>query len=140
MEYFDQYIVTKRFKGRGICGELNLPIGTECFAVHDYICCAKGAVCRVDSQNGYDFFTRDDDGCGRERRSLIDSIILSLSRHKQSEESYDAKWGKVWKDSVCQKYKRTDYDDFWIWNYDFYHADISDLKYIEKLVKKGVAK
>lgn len=137
MEGNNQYLVTKRFKARAICGNLNLPFGTKCFAVAGYICCDSGVICREDSQNGYEFFTQNDDGCGEQRRKLIDKILRLLGCSRQSKDSYDAKWDKVWGDPVCQKYKRTDYDDFWIWGYGFYHAEIPDLIYIEKLVAKG---
>lgn len=137
MEGIGQYLVTKRFRGKAICGDLNLPYGTKCFAIDGWICCDKGVVCGVESQNAYDFFTRDDDGCGEQRRKLIDCIFEALKRTNQSKESYDAKWDKIWGNSLCQKFKRSDYNDFWIWGYNFYHAEIPDLVYINDIITKG---
>ena len=134
MKFFNRYIVTKRFKGKAICGDLNLPFGTKCFTSGEAICCDKGVICGVKSQNAYDYFTWNGDGYGENRRKLIDSIFYALDRSKQSKESYDAKWDKVWNDKTCLKYKRDDYDDYWLWNHDFYHAEIEVLQYIAKLV------
>ena len=134
MEFFNRYIVTKRFKGKAICGDLNLPFGTECFTKGETICCDKGVICSVKSQNAYDYFTLNNDGYGELRRRLIDSIFHALDRSKQSKESYDQKWEKVWDDKTCMKYKRADYDDYWLWNHAFYHAGIGELRYIAKLV------
>ena len=136
MGYFNQYVVTKRFKGRAICGDLNLPFGTECFAKNEILYCDKGAICSVKSQNSYVYFTWNGDGCGEKRRKLIDSVVRNLDRGKQSKESYDEKWEMVWKDDTCLKYKRTDCNDRWLWSYAFYHAEISDLLYIERLITK----
>ena len=68
------------------------------------------------------------------RRQLIDGIFNALNRSKQSIESYNERWDKVWNDVTCLKYKREEYDDHWLWNYDFYNAEIDMLRYIAKLV------
>lgn len=134
MKYFNQYVVTKRIKKKVICGDINLPFGTKCFGKDGAIYCDSGVICSVTSQDAFDFFTQDDDGYATLRRKLIESIFDSLNRSKQSVESYNEKWDKVWNDSICLKYKREDYDDHWLWNYDFYNADIDVLQHIAKLV------
>lgn len=134
MNVFKNYIVTKRFKAKAICGDLNLPWGTKCYTANGAICCDKGVICAVISQNAFDYFTQNDDGCGELRRKLIDSIFSALNRSNQSTTSYNARWDKVWNDLTCLKYKRNEYDDHWLWNYDFYNAGINDLRYIAKLV------
>ena len=134
MKYFNQYIVTKRIKKKVICGDINLPFGTVCFGKDKAICCDKGVICGVASQNAFDYFTQNDDGCAVLRRKLIDSIFDALNRSKQGVESYNEKWDKVWNDSICLKYKREEYDDHWLWNFDFYNAEIDVLQYIAKLV------
>ena len=40
----------------------------------------------------------------------------------------------VWADPLCQKYKRPEHEDFWIWNHDFYDAPVEDLWHIAALV------
>lgn len=134
MKFYNQYIVTKRYKKRAFCGELNLPFGTKCFVKDKAICCDKGVICYVASQDAFDFFTQNDDGCAELRRNLINSIFDSLMRSNQSIESYNMKWDKIWNDSTCLRYKREEYDDDWLWNYDFYNADIDALRHIANLV------
>ena len=133
MTHQNQYIVTKRFKQKAICGDLNLPFGTKCFSKDNGLYCDKGLICSITSQNAYDFFTYNNDGSAQLRRTLIDTILHNLDRSTQTPESYDNKWDKVWNDSLCNKYKREDYDDYWLWNHDFYHASIQDLEYIKTL-------
>ena len=40
----------------------------------------------------------------------------------------------MWADPLCQKYKRPEHEDFWIWNHDFYDAPVEDLRHIAALV------
>lgn len=134
MRNYDEYIVTKRFKQKAVCGDLNLPFGTVCFAKNGVIYCDQGAICAVTSQNAQDYFTQNDDGCAVQRRKLIDSIFTALNRSKQDLASYNQKWDKVWNDETCLKYKREEYEDHFLWNTEFYHAEISVLTYIAKLV------
>lgn len=134
MKFYNSYIVTRRFKGRAICGDINLPYGTECSVEDGMIICPLGVICAVRSQNALDFFTQNDDGNAIKRREIINTIFNSLERNKQSEESYNRKWDKVWNDALCQKYKRPEHEFHWLWNYDFYNASIEDLQYIAKLV------
>lgn len=139
MKNYNSYIVTKRFKNRGICGDLNLPFGTECFVKNHMIYCNDGKICSTTSQNALDHFTQNYDGFAFLRRKLINSILDALNRSKQSSESCDTRWNKVWNDSICLKYKRAEHSDQWLWNYDFYNAEIDDLKHIAKLIgAKGI--
>ena len=115
MQYYNNYVVIQRLKRQEnpICGAVNLPFGTECKAVYHgnekAIVCDKGILCYVSSQTAFDFFAQNDDGHGIER-------------------------GKIWNDYICLKYKRSEYEDYWLWNYDFYNANLHDLQYIAKLV------
>lgn len=128
MRRYKKYIVKKRFKNVGICGDLNLPFGTKCFAENGYILCDKGIICSTTSQNAYNYFSQNDDSNGIKRGQLIENILKSLERNPII-------WQKVWSDDICLKYKRSDINDHWLWNYDFYNAALTDLRYIAKLVK-----
>lgn len=139
MKHFNQYIVTKRIKKKTICGEINLPFGTVCFAKGGAICCDQGMICSVTSQDAYDYFTQNDDGKAEKRRKLIEAIFKSLDPSKQDEESYNSKWDKIWKDEICLKHKREDYEDHWLWSYDFYNAEIDALEHIAQLVEAKIA-
>lgn len=134
MKNYNEYLVTKRFKDKAVCGDLNLPFGTKCFVNGLAICCDKGEICYIASDNAYEYFTQNDDGCAVLRRKLIDSIFNAVSRSKQDVAGYDEKWDKIWQDCTCLKYRREDCGDDWVWNYDFYNASITDLQYIAKLV------
>lgn len=131
MQYYESYVVIDRLRKKVTCGEINLPYGTKCYTIYHgdekAIMCDSGLVCYVSSKTAYKHFAQNDDGNGLERGRLTKSIIARLERKKNE-------WDKIWKDSVCQKYKRSDYDDRWLWNYDFYNAPLFDLQYIAKLV------
>ena len=47
---------------------------------------------------------------------------------------HNARWGKIWDDPRCQKYKRPDQEEHWIWNFDFYNGPVEDLRYIAALI------
>jgi len=136
-----KYIVYQRFKVKALCGEVNLPAMTECESVGDFITIDGKPLCAMTSQNAHDFFSRNDDGQGMERGKLTQSIMKALHTDKdpRTDTVYQAKWDKVWSDELCQKYKRVEFDDHWLWNHDFFNAPIEDLEYIAALVgaKKG---
>ena len=47
---------------------------------------------------------------------------------------HNARWGKIWEDALCQKYKRPDQEEHWIWNFDFYNGPVEDLRHIAALI------
>lgn len=125
------YITTKRARFNSLSGMVNLPYGTEVECKDGILTINGTPLCGDHSQNAYDFFSRNDDGNGLERGNLIQSIRKVLEKR---DGNYQTRWDKVWDDSLCQKYKRADHADFWLWNYDFYNAEIPDLQYIAALV------
>lgn len=138
MQYYNQYIVIKRFRGKTISGNLNLPYGTVCYVAdcgdkQRAIVCDKGIVCNVISAAAFQFFAQNDDGNGFERGRLTQAIVKCLEP-KEYDITYQDKWDKVWNDPICHKYKDTDFADHWLWDYKFYNAPLFDLQYIAKLV------
>lgn len=133
MQIYNKYVVTMRYKKLAQCGNVNLPYGTECSVLDRHITCDKGTICYVASQDAFDYFSQNDDGNGLERGRLTQAIIKRLDR-KEYDPTYQDRWDKVWNDPLCQKYKRSDFADHWLWNYDFYNAPLLDLQYIAKLV------
>ena len=125
-----KYLVTKRFKTKAICGEVNLPYGTECFSQGNVIYRQdKQPLCLITSENAHMYFTVNDDGLAKERRQLIEDIAKLLSDKKM-----EKRWDVVWNDLTCRKYKRKEFADFWLWNHDFYGASLDDLQYIKKIL------
>ena len=126
-----KYIVHKRFKGRAVCGDVNLPAMTLCECDGTIISHEGQALCFVKSENAHQFFAIDEDGMGMVRGRLTQAIQKTLAKRDINHQS---RWDKVWEDVICQQYKREDYDDFWLWNHDFFNADIDVLRHIAKLV------
>ena len=128
-----KYLVYKRFKDKALCGEVNIPALTECDENNGIIFFKNKALCFITSENAHNHFVINDDGMGLERSNLIQSI-LSILKHK--DEDYQNRWNKIWEDEVSQKYKRTEHQDHWLWNHDFFNADINDLKHILNLIRR----
>ena len=126
-----EYITYKRLRGKAMCGEVNLPYGTIVECQNGFLFVDEKPICTSHSQNAYDYFARNDDGNGLERGKLICEIIKILSKR---DKAYQDRWNNVWKDMVCQKFKRKEHIDYWLWNHDFFNADISDLQYIATLI------
>ena len=126
-----KYLITKRFKTKAICGEVNLAYGTECFSQGNVIYRQdKQPLCLITSENAHMYFTVNDDGLAKERRQIIEDIAKLLSDEKRMEK----RWDVVWNDLTCRKYKRKELADFWLWNHDFYGASLDDLQYIKKIL------
>lgn len=126
-----KYLVTRRFKTKAICGEVNLAYGTECFSQGNVIYRQdRQPLCLITSENAHMYFTVNDDGLAKERRQLIEDIAKLLSDERRMEK----RWDVVWNDLICRKYKRKELADFWLWNHDFYGASLDDLQYIKKIL------
>lgn len=127
-----KYITIKRTRITCISGDLNLPYGTQADCFDGVISYNNKPICSDHSQNAYDYFARNDDNNGLERGKLTQFIRKTL---EQRDKSYQSRWDKIWADPICNKYKRVDYDDYWLWSHDFYNAEISDLIHIKNLIE-----
>ena len=128
-----RYIVTRRFRCNAICGPVNLPYGTTCETQDGYLILDDGRLlCAVTSQNAYDHFSRNDDGHGLERGKLVHDIRRTLERR---DAKHQARWDKLWADSGANRLRRADHKDFWVWNHDFYNADVNELRRIRLLLE-----
>ena len=131
------YIVHTRFKGRALCGDVNLPAMTECTLEDNTICYEGHPLCYVKSDNAHNHFARNDDGQGMTRGKLIRAIYRALQRdfgEYQINKEYQARWDRVWADPLCQQYRRPEHQDHWLWNHAFFEAPIHDLRHIAALV------
>lgn len=129
------YITIKRARFKSISGPVNLPYGTEVQCIGGIMYVGgypdSYALCCDHSQNAYAFFAKNDDGQGLERGSLTQAICKMLEKR---DADYQARWDKIWTDTICQKYKRKDHKDFWLWNHDFFNANLTDLRHIAALI------
>lgn len=123
-----EFISVKRFKGACLCGLANIAATTEAVLEDGVIWVEGYPICYETSENAHLHFARNDDGKGLERGRLTREIQRKLKRRNGA-------WGKVWKDTLCRKYKRQDHPDHWLWNHDFYNAPIEDLQYILHLIR-----
>lgn len=130
MEY-KTYVCRKRARFKAICGQVNIPYGTTLNGQGGFLILNNLPVCSATSQNAYDFFTQNDDGMGQERGELLNRITATLMKQTPG---HNARWGKIWDDPRCQKYKRPEQEDHWIWNHDFYNGPVEDLRYIAALI------
>lgn len=122
------YIVTKRFKGKTMCGNVNLAYGTECEEKGNTIYYNGKPLCFTTSENAHQYFSRNDDGQGERRGELVHDILARLKNNQGA-------WDRVWSNLSIRKYKRVEFADYWLFNHDFYNAPIEDLEYILKIVK-----
>lgn len=139
-----KYIVYRGFKGRAICGDVDIPAMTVCSTENTpvvidgktmwtmFITVNGEAVCSAFSENAFKYFARDDDGCGLQRGELTRAIIERLCT---VDGQYQERWDRVWEDPVCLRYKHPMHPDHWLWSHKFYNAGIEDLEYIAKLVQ-----
>lgn len=128
---YKNYLCRKRARFDGISGQVNIPYGTALICQDGFLMHQNKPLCGITSQNAYDFFSQNDDGMGRERGDLVGRI---LSRLQKRDSGYQARWNKVWEDARCQKYKRPEHEDHWIWNFDFYNGPVEDLCHIAGLI------
>ena len=126
-----KYIVHRRFKDVAICGYVNLPAMTECESENGIIMLDGKPLCRERSENAFQYFAENDDGMGMARGYLTQSIQKTLSKR---DPDYQKRWNHIWADAACQNYRRHDYDDFWIWDYNFFHADIDELRRVARMI------
>ncbi len=133
------YVARRRAKFKGCNGQqVNIPYGSILEAQDGFLLWKGQPLCVDTSQNAHDFFSQNDDDQGQERGALVAAIFSRLefppgvSKERRAE--IQARWDKVWDDTLCQKYKRVEHEDFWLWNHDFYDAPVVDLRHIAALV------
>lgn len=125
------YIAIKRARFFSLSGDVNIPYGTKINCIDGILSIEGKPLCGDHSQNAYDFFTRDDDGNGLLRGKLTQAIQTTLQKRGKD---HQARWDKVWEDPICQKYKRSEHTDYWLWSHDFFNAEITDLRHIANLI------
>ena len=126
------YIVRRRARFLAICGPVNLPYGTEVSSDGAFLTVNGEKLCSITSQNAYDFFSRNDDGFGKERGKLVHDIMCTLERR---DAKYQSRWDRLWADEGANKLRRTEHEDYWLWSFAFYNADVNELRRICQLLE-----
>lgn len=126
-----KYITHRRFKEKAICGDVNIPAMTVCDEKNGIITHNGRQLCIIISENAHQFFANDEDGNGMIRGKLTQRIIKKLSA---KDKDYEIRWDKIWNDTVCARFKMREHEDHWLWNHEFYNAEIDKLEYIANLI------
>ena len=126
------YIVRRRARFPSISGPVNLPYGTEVSSDGAFLTVNGEKLCSITSQNAYDYFSRNDDGHGLERGKLVHDIRRTLERR---DAKYQSRWDRLWADEGANKLRRTEHEDYWLWSFAFYNADVNELRRIRRLLE-----
>lgn len=126
-----KYIAHRRFKDDAICGRVNIPALTVLESKDGIIMLGEKPICYERSENAHQFFAQNEDGEGLKRGKLTQAIQKTLAKR---DKQYQDRWDRVWDDQVCQPFKRADHEDHWLWNHDWFLADINTLCHIAALV------
>lgn len=124
-----KYVAHHRYKGKDAGGGfINIPYGTECTTVGDFITTLDGKlICSITSEIAKKFFAINDDGLGLERGSLTYAIAYS-DRNVDKGFRFSEEEIKT----LCDKYNRFLIPDISVilFNDDFFKAHLYDLKSI----------
>ena len=136
---YRQYVARRRARFKGCNGQqVNIPYGSILEAQDGVLLWRGQPLCLDTSKNAHMFFSQNDDGWGKERGELVAAILARLEIPAGAgdalRKNIQSRWNKVWEDSICQRYKRREHEDFWLWNHDFYNAPVGDLRHIALLV------
>lgn len=130
------YIAYKAFYGKALCGEIMIPKEAELTCPKTIIKYNGKSICFSTSANAHEYFMRNDDGEGMQRGDIITDIFALLKT--DDEALAKARWEAVEADETCQKYRKDNTPNAWLWNNYFYNADISDLEYIAEMIEAVV--
>lgn len=137
-----KYMVRKRLRGIDTeRKEVNIPYGTilECQA--GWIRYRGRVLCFEDCQMQKNYLVQANSPNPKERATVIEDILYLLRRpgnHATPKEiqAYDSRWKAIWDDSELQKYRRNDFEDYWLWNNKFYDAEYVELLYILNKIRR----
>lgn len=116
----ERFIARRRARFDGIDGKVNIPYGTALTCQDGFLMHKNQRVCAVGSQNGMDCFVQDDDGNGTLRGELVGNIQRCLERR---DADYQTRWNRVWASALCQKYRRPESEDYWLWARAFFDLE-----------------
>lgn len=85
------YITYKRFKGKSISGEVNIPYGTILQEREKFLYLDGKPVCCVTSENGWNHFRPLTDE-GKYRQDMLDKLYRWYEKHGCGEDFVDELW------------------------------------------------
>ena len=85
------YITYKRFKGKSISGEINIPYGTILQEHENFLYLNGKPICCVTSENGWEHFRSLTDE-GKHRQDMLDKLYRWYAKHGCGEDFTDDKW------------------------------------------------
>ena len=118
------YIAFKGFKKKSISGNTDIKKGESLEEKNKMLYYNKKPICFTTSENGHNFFARNNDGNGLLRGELTQQILQAMPTLE--DETLD----KMFEDNICMKYKRGASEEDWHWNNEFYEASILELRHI----------
>ena len=129
----ERFIARRRARFDGIDGKVNIPLWNrpDLSGRFSYAPEPARVRCRA-ARTRMDCFVQDDDGNGTLRGELVGNIQRCLERR---DADYQTRWNRVWASALCQKYRRPESEDYWLWARAFFDAPIFDLQAIAALVQ-----
>lgn len=89
------YIVYKRFKGKGIGGDFNLPYGTVVAEHNGFLSASDGRqICAVTSENGWCHF-RPNTPEGAYRQEMLAALYQWYNKNGCGDDFADEKWPNI---------------------------------------------
>ena len=132
-----QYIVYKEFQGTIATGEKMIIKKGEKFRVVGKFIATNSeppkAICRINSQNAYEYFADNSDGRGKERGELVYAIAFS-PREQLSKDGHFQRFSEYEIETLRKKWSDylMDSEEVILFNYNFYHATIEELEQMAK--------
>lgn len=84
-----EYFTYKRFKGKGIDGNFNIPYGTIVSEINDFLYTADGkCICVVTSENGWEHF-RPNTKEGKYRQELLNKLYDYYEKDQAEDDNDD---------------------------------------------------
>lgn len=89
------YIVYKRFRGKGIGGDFNLPYGTIVAEHNGYLIAPDGRqICAATSENGWEHFRPNTDE-GACRQEMLAALYQWYNKNGCGDDFADEKWPNI---------------------------------------------
>ena len=85
------YITYKRFKGKSLSGEVNIPFGTVLQERCGFLYLGEKPICCVTSENGWEHF-RPNTQEGAERQKMLNDLYRWYTKNGCGEDFTDDKW------------------------------------------------